>query len=166
MLFGLRKRLLAVRTFLRNRTAGCSANLPATPSGDNRLRLRELPGSIEYFIARMIQPHCVVPASHDGKVVGGVLIPAEMDRHRAVSIWFGCDAVERVCVFRIPLEVAFLVVDAHRPKSVDRDILDGESVSRLAIIILRYNPRVERSAARVPAPAHRGPKQVLNRIDF
>jgi len=59
-----------------------------------RLSFGELPGAIEDFDARAIQPHCVVPAGHRHEAIRNLAVAAaEPDVDRTVGILCSGDVV-------------------------------------------------------------------------
>src|SRR6476620_423612 len=101
-----------------------------------RLRIWELPSSIEDFFVRAIETHNVVPTLHDWQTVSCLTIAAaELNRHRAVGVLLRRDVVERVRVVCVRLEIALGVVETDRSATIDGDVLHNQLVIPRAIVL-------------------------------
>src|SRR5262245_16481507 len=95
------------------------------------------------FLPRPVEPDRVVPAGEDRQAVGGGgVAAAESNRVRAVVVCYGVDAVDRVDVAVVLLEVALGVVDRDPPPGVDRQVAEGDGVDGAAVVALGNRERV------------------------
>lgn len=82
----------------------------------DRLGLREFPFAAENLRPWPIKPHGVIPPFRDGQAVRNFAVAsAELNGDRAIRIFLPGDAIQRIGVVRILLEVSLRVVDADRP---------------------------------------------------
>ncbi len=113
-----------------------------------------------------VLPHSLVPTGRRYQAVGCVFgATAELDRVRPVSCRRRREAVDRVRVEVVLLEVALRVVDADRPEAVHRHGLDRQLVHRLAVVGLGIDGVVDGILLRVQARARRRGLEMADRID-
>src|SRR6478672_5152318 len=130
-----------------------------------RLRLGEFPLSAQYLRTRPIEPYRVVPALHDRNAVRNLAVAAaELDVDRPVGVLLGGDVVERIGIVGIFLVIAFGIIDADRPETVNGHILDVEPVDRGAVIFGRRDVKIGRILVWIAAPGRGGADQVPYRI--
>ena len=102
-----------------------------------------------------------------GRQFGNLAVAAaELDVDRAVVALLRRDVVECVGVEIVWLEIAFGIVEADRPETIDGHILHVEPVDRRAIVLARRDVEIDGVLIRIKAPARRGDDQVPDRIDF
>src|SRR5258708_8466971 len=106
-----------------------------SPSSTRRLRLRESPCAVEDFGSRAKQANRVVPALRDRQAIGNFAVSAaELDGNCAVRALFRGDAVHRIEIGRVRLEVTLAVVDGERPETVYRHLPHPQLVDGAAVI--------------------------------
>src|SRR5512139_3394017 len=106
------------------------ASWPSSRLG-RRGDLRKAPRAVEDLAARPIEPDGVVPSLRQRDRVGQRGLAAEVDRGGAVFVAPGGDAVDRVAVRGVGLEVAVGVVDADRPEAAHGNV-GGNSEDEVA----------------------------------
>src|SRR5688500_18968296 len=119
----------------------------------DRHRFGKFPAAVQDFGARPVEPHGVVPAPGYRDAVGHLAIAAsELDRNGAVRSLLAGDAVHRVRIQRVLLEVTLRVVDTHRPECLHRHVADVEPVHRGPLIPGRRDIEVLRVRIGISAP--------------
>src|SRR5688572_19197997 len=109
----------------------------------DRLGDRERPAAVQDFLARAIQADHVVPAvSHRQAVRRGLSAVAELDRDDTILALLAGDAVDRIGVQIVWVEVTVGGVCGHRPERIHRNILHREPVRGLAVVLLREHVQV------------------------
>src|SRR5580704_9906047 len=136
-------------------------------SSRHRLRLRKCPFAAHDLRPRSIEAHRIVPARHDRQAVRNFAVAtAELDRDRAIVAFLRRDIVERIGVVLVLLVEAGGVVDADRPETVDRHVLDREPIDRLAVVARRRDVEIDRRLVGVATPGRGGCDQMTDRIDL
>src|SRR5580704_7244453 len=136
----------------------------ASPS---RHRLRECPFAAHDLRLRPIEAYRIVPAGHDRQAVRNFAVAtAELDRDRAIVAFLRRDVVERIGVVLVLLVVAGGVIDADRPETVDRHVLDREPIDGFAVVVRRRDVEIDRRLVGIAAPARGGADQMADRIDL
>lgn len=106
-----------------------------------------------YFLPRTVESDHVVPAVGDRQAVRCVITAvAELDRDCILLPLLAGDAVDRLGIQLIGVEVTVGGVSGHRPERIDRNVFDRESVRRLAIIPVREHVQVDGILVGVQAP--------------
>ena len=86
-----------------------------------------------------------------------VILPSaatELDDHRTIRAFLRRDVVEAVGFLFVGLEIAFGVVDADRPETVDGHVLDVEQLGRRAVFLAGVTVEKRRPCRdRCPSPS-------------
>jgi hypothetical protein len=108
-----------------------------------RLCFRKFPHAIQDFGTRAVEAHGIIPARHDRQAIGNLAVAAaELNGDRSVRILLRCYIVKRVRVVAVLLKVAFGVVDANRPKAINRNILYLDPVNGRAVVLVRCEAEI------------------------
>ena len=76
------------------------------------LRQRKFPRTVEDFRSRAEQAHGVVPSLRDWQAIGDLAVaPPELDVDRTIRAFLRREAVQRIGIVGVRIEVAFTVVD-------------------------------------------------------
>ena len=148
---------------------GSSLGTSGTSPSDllNWLRVRELPGAVDDFLAWPILPHLIAPFRGCHQAIWRVIrAAAELNRERTVRVRLRRQVVDRVRFQIVLLEEVLLVVDTDRPESVHGHVPGRERVYSLAVVGLRIDVVVDGSFRWIEAPARGRGHQVEDRVDF
>src|SRR6266404_6148464 len=100
-----------------------------------RLCQRKRPGAVENFCSRAEETHRVIPPLRDGQAILDLAVaPAELDRDRTIRAFFLGNAVHRIGVVLVRLEVTRAIVDGFWSLTVYRHISDLQLVDGAAVI--------------------------------
>jgi len=132
-----------------------------------RLRLWEVPVAVQYFRAGTIETNHVGPSRRDRQAVGCFSIAAaELYLDCPGSFFLGSDVVERIGPRRIWLVVAFGVVHADRPESVDGHIPGAKLVDGFSVVPCRCEVEIGCILVRIATPGCRRAHQSAHGIHF
>ncbi|MNI46812.1 hypothetical protein D3C73_1012940 [compost metagenome] len=133
----------------------------------NALRFGKPPTAVKNLFFRLIKPDGGVPTGHDGQAIGNLAVAAAvLDDDRAIGAFYGGQAIERVSVIRILLEVAVGVVHANGPEALDRYVADFKPIHARAVIVRRRPTQICGVLGRIATPARCRADQVLDGVNF
>ena len=105
---------------------------------------------------------------HDRQAVRNLAVAAaELDGDRSVRAFLRRDAVERIGIVQVLLEITLGVVKADRPERVDWHVgRDVEPIDRVAVVPGWGEARIARVLVRITAPTGGGSDQMFDRINL
>src|ERR1700741_2552598 len=117
------------------------------------LCLGEFPCASQDFRLRAEQTHGVVPTLRDREAIWSLAVAApELDVNRTIGTFLCGEAVQRVGLIGVRLEIALAVVNRDRPETIDRDILDRQPVNGFTIIARRRDRQINGILFGIAAP--------------
>ena len=123
---------------------------------------------LKNFVARAIESHHVIPSGRGRQAVRDLAVTAaELDGDRSIRTLFGGDAVERVGIIFVFLQVAFGVVNNDRPECVHRNLCrNAQSVDCFAVVPGRRDVEIEGILVRVASPGGGSADQMPYLVDL
>src|SRR6516165_9035255 len=83
------------------------------------------PRAVQDFGSRAKEAYGVIPSLRDREAIRHLSVAStELDGDRTVGSLFGGDAVHRISIVLVWLQVSLAVVDGERPETIDGDVPD------------------------------------------
>src|SRR4029077_19926059 len=76
------------------------------------------------------------------------------------------EAVQRIGVELVLLEMALRIVEAYRPEAVDRDMLDHQPMGGFTVVLAGSDVEIECVLLRIAAEGESRSDQMANRVDL